>query len=165
MDGVDAGNAVVVGSGRRADLCSRVGMLAKTETESVAATADAWLAQFERALAEPDDVLLKTLFHADSHWRDVLALTWHIRTVNGLHAIARELKGYVGRAQPTGFKTAPHRTAPRHVTGAGLGSGVLRLTPDANQGNTLKAWTLLTPLDELRRFGEQAGRSRSQGKS
>jgi hypothetical protein len=155
-------------------------MLAKTETESVAATADAWLAQFERALAEPDDVLLKTLFHADSHWRDVLALTWHIRTVNGLHAIARELKGHVGRAQPTGFKTAPHRTAPRHVTRAGTkaieaifqfetadgrGSGVLRLTPDANHGNTLKAWTLLTSLDELTGFGEQAGRSRSQGKS
>src|SRR3977135_3202739 len=164
MDGVDAGNAVVVGSGRRADLCSRVGMLAKTETESVAATADAWLAQFERALAEPDDVLLKTLFHADSHWRDVLALTWHIRTVNGLHAIARELKGYVGRAQPTGFKTAPHRTAPRHVTRAGTkaieaifqfetadgrGSGVLRLTPDENHGTALKARTLLTSLDEL----------------
>ena len=54
-------------------------MLAKTEKASVATSVDNWLAQFERALAEPDDVLLKTLFHADSHWRDVLALTWHIQ--------------------------------------------------------------------------------------
>ena len=58
-------------------------MLAKAETDSVATAVDRWLAQFERALAERDDVLLATLFHADSHWRDVLALTWDIRTVSG----------------------------------------------------------------------------------
>ena len=158
----------------------RVRMLAKAETESVATTADNWLAQFERALAEPDQVLLKTLFHADSHWRDVLALTWHIRTISGLDAIVRELKAHVGRARPAGFRTAPGRTAPRHVTRAGTraieaifqfetadgrGSGVLRLTPDANDGNALKAWTLLTSLDELTGVGEQAGRSRLQDKS
>ena len=67
-------------------------MLARTQT--IAAAVNDWLAQFERALAEPDDVPLKTLFHADSHWRDVLALTWHIRTVNGSDAILRELKAH-----------------------------------------------------------------------
>jgi cation diffusion facilitator CzcD-associated flavoprotein CzcO len=153
-------------------------MLARTET--IATITDHWLAQFERALAEPDDVLLKTLFHPDSYWRDVLALTWHIRTVNGLDAIFRELKAHVGRANPTGFRTDPQRTAPRHVTRAGTnaieaifrfetaegrGSGVLRLTPDANDGNTLKAWTLLTALDEIRGFEEQVGRSRPKGRS
>ena len=74
-------------------------MLAKTEKASVATAVDNWLAQFERALAEPDNVLLKTLFHADSHWRDVLALTWHIRTVSGLDAIVKELRAHVGRAR------------------------------------------------------------------
>ena len=80
---------------------------------------DHWLTQFERALAEPDDVLLKTLFHSDSHWRDVLALSWHISTVNGVDAILGELKAHVGRAQLIGFRTDPHRTAPRYVTRAG----------------------------------------------
>ena len=155
-------------------------MLAKTEKASVATSVDHWLAQFERALAQPDQVLLKTLFHADSHWRDVLALTWHIRTINGLDAIVSELKAQVGRARPAGFRTASHRTAPRRVTRAGTtaieaifqfetadgrGSGVLRLTPDANDGNALRAWTLLTSLDELTGVGEQAGRSRLQDKS
>ena len=65
-------------------------------TESIAAIANDWLAKFERALAEPDGVPLKTLFHPDSHWRDVLALTWHIRTVNGLDAILKELKAHAG---------------------------------------------------------------------
>src|SRR5262245_44583129 len=92
-------------------------MLATTET--TAAIAENWLAEFERALAEPDDISLRTLFHPDSHWRDVLALTWRIRTVNGLDAILRELKAHVGRANPTGFRTDPHRTAARHVTRAG----------------------------------------------
>ena len=153
-------------------------MLARTDT--IATIADDWLAQFERALAEPDDVLLKTLFHPDSHWRDALALTWHIRTVNGLDAILKGLKAHVGRANPTGFRTDPHRTAPRRVTRAGTKaieaiftfetaegrcSGVLRLIPDANDGNALKAWTLLTALDELKGFEERVGRSRPKGES
>ena len=151
-----------------------------TRTETIATITDHWLARFERALAEPDDVLLKTLFHPDSHWRDVLALTWQIRTVNGLDAILRELKAHIGRAHPTGFRTDPHRTAPRYVTRAsthaieaifrfetaeGRGTGVLRLTPDANDGNTLRAWTLLTALDEIKGFEEQVGRARPKGKS
>ena len=150
-------------------------MLSRTET--TATTAENWLAQFERALAEPDYVLLKTLFHADSYWRDVLALTWHIRTVNGADAIVKELKAHVGQAQPSGFRTDPRRTAPRRVTRAGTeaieaifrfetvegrGSGVLRLTPD---GDMLKAWTLLTALDEIKGYEEQLGRSRPQGKA
>ena len=93
-------------------------MLAKTET--IATVADPWLAQFERALAEPDGVLFKTLFHPDSHWRDILALTWHIRTVNGLDAIIREAKAHAAKTHPTGFKTDLNRTPPRHVTRAGV---------------------------------------------
>jgi hypothetical protein len=150
---------------------------ALAETESLATIADHWLAAFEKALAARDDVLLRTLFHPDSHWRDVLALTWDIRTVNGLEAVVRELKAHAGRAHPTGFRTAPHRTAPRHVTRAGThaleaifqfetdegrGNGVLRLLPDKKN---MRAWTLLTALDEIKGFEEQVGRSRPKGES
>jgi len=34
-----------------------------------------WLARFEAALASGDVARLQSLFHPDSHWRDVLALT------------------------------------------------------------------------------------------
>ena len=150
------------------------------ETETIAASASRWLARFERALAEPDDVPLRTLFHPDSHWRDVLALTWRIGTVNGRDAILRELKTHAGRARPTGFRTDPQRTAPRRVTRAGTsaieaifrfettasrGSGVLRLIPDAGDGGALKAWTLLTALEEIKGFEEQVGRARPKGES
>ena len=148
--------------------------------KTLATIVENWLARFERALAELDDVLLTTLFHPDSHWRDVLALTWRITTVNGLDAILRDLKAHIGRAHPTGFRTDPHRTAPRYVTRAGAnaieaifrfettegrGSGVLRLTPGANDSNTPKAWTLLTALDEIKGFEEPVGRARPKGKS
>ena len=153
-------------------------MLSKMET--IVTAAENWLAQFERALAQPDDVLLKTLLCADSHWRDVLALTWNIKTVSGGDAIVRELKAHVGRVQPTSFRIDPDRTAPRRVTRAGTnaieaiftfetaegrGNGVLRLIPDGKEGNTLKAWTLLTALDEIKGHEERLGRSRPQGKA
>ncbi len=149
-------------------------------TESIATIANDWLARFEKALAEFDFVRLKNLFHADSHWRDVLALTWQIRTVNGVDEILGELKAHAGRAHPRGFSTDPHRTAPRLVTRAGIRaveaifwfetaegrcSGVLRLTPDAVDGGAVKAWTLLTALDEIRGFEEKVGRSPPNGES
>ena len=148
-------------------------------TEPIATTAQDWLTQFETALAKPDDVLLKTLFHADSHWRDLLAFTWRIRTVNGADAILRELKAHIGRVRAAAFRVDRRGTAPRHVTRAGAdaheaiftfetaegrGNGVLRLTPDVVDGNTLRAWTLLTALDELKGYEEQVGRSRPQSK-
>src|SRR5262245_24910076 len=90
-------------------------MLARADT--VATIAERWLAQLERALAAPGRAPLETLFHTDSHWRDVRALTWQIKTVSGADAILREFTAHAAR--PTGFRLDPHRTAPRNVTRAG----------------------------------------------
>jgi thioredoxin reductase len=140
----------------------------------------AWLSQFEGALAAPGRARLKALFHAESYWRDVLALTWHLKSVSGSDAILRELAMHAGRVRPTGFKIDRHRTAPRNVTRAGTdaieaifsfetsegrGSGVLRLTPSAHDGKAFKAWTLLTSLDEIKGHEEQLGRLRPQSKA
>src|SRR5262245_63186312 len=88
------------------------------DTEPIATDADRWLAQFEKALAHPGDRLEK-LFHRDSYWRDVLALTWRIKTMRGLDTICDELRAHAGRVEPRDFGTAPQRTAPRRVTRAG----------------------------------------------
>ena len=153
-------------------------MLDRTDDISIAA--ENWLAQFEGALARPDGGLLKTLFHPDSYWRDVLALSWNLQTVNGADAILRELQARAGSAMPSGFSIDPDRAAPRRViragtvsieaifkfeTAQGRGSGILRLIPDASDGNRLKAWTLLTALDELKGFEEPLGSSRPRGQS
>ena len=149
-------------------------------TDEISITAENWLAQFESALAQPDDGLLKSLFHPDSHWRDVLALSWNIQTITGADAILRELKRHAGRVAPSGLRIDPDRRAPRQVTRAGTsaieaifkfetatgrGDGVLRLIPDTTDGNRIKAWTLLTALEELKGFEEQQGNSRPRGEA
>jgi cation diffusion facilitator CzcD-associated flavoprotein CzcO len=151
-------------------------MLDKTDDLSV--TADNWLAQFEDALARADRGLLEALFLTDSYWRDVLALSWNIQTLNGADAILTELKARAPGAVPTGFAIDPDRRAPRQVmragtnsieaifkfeTAVGRGSGIIRLIPDAADGNRLKAWTLLTELGELKGFEEQLGSARPRG--
>jgi cation diffusion facilitator CzcD-associated flavoprotein CzcO len=151
-------------------------MLDKTDDLSVAA--ENWLAQFEDALAGADGGLLEALFHSDSYWRDVLALSWNIQTLNGADAILTELKARAPRAVPTGFAIDPDRRAPRQVvragthaieaifkfeTSVGRGSGIIRLIPDAAEGDRLKAWTLLTELGELKGFEEQLGGARPRG--
>jgi cation diffusion facilitator CzcD-associated flavoprotein CzcO len=153
-------------------------MLDRTDDVSIAT--ENWLTQFESALATSDDTLLNTLFHPESHWRDVLALSWNIQTINGAEAILSALKADAGRAAPSGFRIDPDRAAPRTViragtsaieaifkfeTAQGRGNGILRLIPDAGDGNGLKAWTLLTALDELKGFEEQLGTSRPRGQS
>ncbi|WP_457825328.1 hypothetical protein, partial [Staphylococcus aureus] len=85
-------------------------MLDKTDDISVAA--DNWLARFEEALAKPDDGVLKTLFCLDSHWRDVLALSWNIQTISGADAIVNDLMACSRSAGPSDFSVDPDRRAP-----------------------------------------------------
>ena len=149
-------------------------------TETLEADVNQWLSAFERALGEPGEAVIKSLFLADSYWRDVLALTWKIRTVTGRDAILKELKPHIPRAKPSRFAADARRTAPRHVTRAGTKAieaifsfetavgrcnGVVRLIPDPGDGGTLKAWTLLTALEELKGFEERLGRSRPKGEA
>jgi cation diffusion facilitator CzcD-associated flavoprotein CzcO len=148
------------------------------KTDNIAVSAENWLAQFESALTDGD--ALKALFHRDSFWRDVLALSWKLQTLNGADAILKELPALAVRALPKNFRIDPDRAAPRRVrragtncieaifkfeTAVGRGHGILRLIPDQAHGNRLKAWTLLTALEELKGFEEQLERSRPRGQA
>src|SRR3954447_21739652 len=149
-------------------------------TMDIAASAQAWLDEFERTLGAPDGAGLDRLFLADSYWRDALALSWNLQTIAGGDSIKRELTTLAARVAPGSFKIAPNRAPPRWVTRAGTntieaifnfetalgrGSGIVRLVPDAADGDRLKAWTLLTALDELKGFEEQLGTSRPRGQA
>ncbi|MDN5003419.1 flavin-containing monooxygenase [Bradyrhizobium sp. GCM10027634] len=149
-------------------------------TKDMAASAQAWLDEFERVLSEPDRAALERLFVADCFWRDVLALSWNLQTLAGRDVVAPALAALAPKAAPTNFKIAPNRAAPRWVTRAGIntieaifgfetargrGSGIVRLVPDPADGDRLKAWTLLTALEELKGFEEQLGTSRPRGQA
>src|SRR5919109_4063515 len=82
-------------------------------TEDAERAVRQWLGAFEEALSQPDDSSLKALFHVDSHWRDVLALSWTIDTVSSRDALLSEIRAGVQRARPVRFAIDPARTAPR----------------------------------------------------
>ena len=150
------------------------------KTDDIAVAAESWLARFESALAGDNRALLKALFHPDSYWRDVLALSWKLQTLNGAEAILEELPALARRAGPKNFRIDPDRAAPRRVTRAGTnsieaifrfetstgrGHGIVRLMADAADDGRLKAWTLLTALEELKGFEEQLERARPRGQA
>ena len=150
------------------------------KTTDISVEAENWLVQFEAALTDGDDTALKSLFHSESYWRDVLALSWNLQTLNGADSILKELPGLARHAAPRNFRIDPDRAAPRQVTRAGTatteaiftfetalgrGHGILRLTADGADGNRAKAWTLLTALEELKGFEEQRDLTRPRGQA
>ncbi|MGX4807308.1 flavin-containing monooxygenase [Bradyrhizobium guangdongense] len=150
------------------------------KTEDISAVAQAWLDELERTLGKPDGGALDRLFLAESFWRDALALSWNLQTLAGRETIARALATLAPMAVPARLRISANRAAPRWVrragtntieaifsfeTAIGRGSGIVRLAPDAADGNHLKAWTLLTALEELKEFEEQLGTFRPRGQA
>ncbi|MEZ5817422.1 MAG: NAD(P)-binding domain-containing protein [Hyphomicrobiaceae bacterium] len=140
------------------------------------AAAIQWLETFEQAVRRNDVKAAADLFADDCHWRDLVAFTWHIDTVSGRSAIETALAHRLPTVKPSRFRLAEGRTPPRVVkragmesvealiafeTSSGRGSGVLRLVP--GETGTLKAWILLTTLDEIKGHEERIGPRRPRG--
>src|ERR1700749_3641635 len=102
----------------RQTACER-GQSMLDKTDDVSVVAENWLAQFDSALTEADDAALKDLFHPDSYWRDAVALSWTLQTINGRDAILETLKAQAAKEKPSGFVMATGRALPRKVTRAG----------------------------------------------
>ena len=62
-----------------------------------------WLAEFSKALVCNDASAIADLFQDASHWRDVLAFTWHLTTVNGAQELASSLCAAQTSTRATGF--------------------------------------------------------------
>ena len=137
-----------------------------------------WLEAFEAALRRRDPHAIAALFHADCHWRDILAFTWNFTAVEGRHTVAAGLAAAQERTQAHGFHLPEGRRAPRHVkrmgsdsieaifefqTIDGGGSGIFRLSTADNAQGDLKAWLMSTSLDSLRGHEEQLGSNRPSG--
>lgn len=147
------------------------GILTGSTTE---AAAQAWLADFASALNGADPVRLAALFAPESHWRDLLAFDWDLRTVSGAHTIADRLLAHAATVQPRDIALAAGRTPPRRVTRAGTDcieaiftfetetgpcDGVVRLV---SEDGAPRAWTLMTSLDEIRGHEDPANGKRWQ---
>src|SRR3989338_7992058 len=134
-----------------------------------------WLAAFEAALAQGTEAALAAvLWERETHWRDLMALTW---TITPHDTAAATIAGLVA-AQPTikarNFRLGENRTAPRRVMRHGVPSieaffafetetarcsGIVRLVADAPE----KAWVLATQIDEIKGHEEPINMRRPAG--
>lgn len=136
-------------------------------TESPTAAAQAWLTSLDEALQRRDVEAALELFGDDSYWRDFVAFTWNLKTLEGKADIRRMLEATLDRVQPANWALAEDATGSTGVdgtveawitfeTGAARGYGHLRLRDG-------KCWTLLTTMQELKGFEEKKGPRRDQG--
>ncbi len=124
----------------------------------------AWLAEFQDALGAGDAERASSLFAGESYWRDLVAFTWNIITVEGRDGVADMLRATLDHTGPTGFAVTGEPTEADGVTEAwlrfetatGRGTGHLRLVDG-------RAWTLLTTLDELKGHEEPRNAARPKG--
>ena len=132
---------------------------------------DAWLADFNAALAARDITRVTSMFAVDSFWRDLVAFTWNLKTVEGREQIADMLGARLADTDPAEFATTEEPTDDGGVlsafiefeTAGGRGIGHLRLRETDDADRPLEAWTLLTALQELRGHEEPRGASRVMG--
>lgn len=128
------------------------------------ARAQAWLDRLECALAAADAGRAAVLFAQPGYWRDILAFTWNLKTMEGKLAIGAMLDANLTRVGAHGFKlSGDARDLDGEIeafftfaTRQGRGLGVLRLAEDG-------AAVLLTALDALAGHEERAGPDRDSG--
>ena len=154
-------------AGQSADPTTQSGLLGE---------ANAWLTAFERSLTQRDTKAMATLFLADCHWRDLLALSWDVQTLSRCEPVLDALVGSVTSFEPRDFRIDPDRTAPRVVrragemvlevlfrfdTSVGPCDGVVRLKP-AQAGAPRQAWSLATMLDSIEGHEEEFRKPRNR---
>jgi len=136
---------------------------------------DNWLQSFNEAISQQNSKdesikILSNLFFEDSHWRDILALTWKIQTVSGKSKVIENFYNKIMDVSAKSFQIDKKRTLPREVIRAGKNvievilrfktkfgncEGVVRLFEDQERKGSFKAWSLLTALSDLSSFDKK----------
>ncbi|MBI3863836.1 MAG: nuclear transport factor 2 family protein, partial [Planctomycetia bacterium] len=123
-----------------------------------------WLARFGAALERNDLAGAANLFADECYWRDLVAFTWNIKTLEGKDEIQAMLAATLADARPSAWQIDGEVTVENGVTAgwftfetaAARGKGYLRLKDG-------KCWTLLTTMTELKGFEEKKGPTRAAG--
>jgi putative flavoprotein involved in K+ transport len=142
----------------------------ETETTdgSPQARVDSWLARFQAALDARDGAAAGALFATESYWRDLVAFTWNLKTVEGTSGVADLVDATAAATDASSFHTTELPDEADGVvtawiafeTGVGRGNGLLRLVQEDGED---RAFTLLTALYELKGFEEPRGTHRPMG--
>ncbi|GAB08242.1 putative oxidoreductase, partial [Gordonia araii NBRC 100433] len=136
----------------------------RTATRTPAQRIDDWLARFDEALSAGDATAAADLFAVDGFWRDLVAFTWNLKTLEGREQITDMLAARLADTSPSGWAASEPATETadgiaeafvEFETAAGRGNAHLRLRPDDDGQD--QAWTLLTALQELTGHEEPQG--------
>lgn len=127
---------------------------------TVANRAQAVLDELGAALDAGEIDRAAALFVTDCYWRDLVSLTWNLRTMEGPDEVARMLRAQLAHIQPSGWRLDEAEIPGekdgvitawfRFETRAGRGYGLVRLRDG-------RIWTLLTALQELKGHEEAKG--------
>ncbi|MGN6767066.1 MAG: NAD(P)/FAD-dependent oxidoreductase [Rhizobiaceae bacterium] len=137
-------------------------MLEKTPTTRV----QAFLDRFGKALEAGKIDEAAGMFAEECYWRDLVAFTWNIRTMEGRGEVRDMLHAQLKSAKPTDWKVAEGEEATEadgvaeawitFETEVARGYGHIRLKDGL-------IWTLLTTMAELKGHEEKAGFTRPLG--
>ncbi len=124
------------------------------------------LSQLDEALAAGDIERVLGLFADQCYWRDLVAFTWNIRTMESKEAIGAMLGSQLAGVRPSHWTLDEKQGASDEggvvtgwfsfETGVARGYGLIRLRDG-------KIWTLLTSMAELKGFEEALGFDRPLG--
>lgn len=125
---------------------------------------EVWLGDLGEALERGDVGAVLTLFHDDCYWRDIVAFTWNVKTLEGKASLEDMLRYSLPHTKPSGWKVerienlevGESRIWFRFGTSAGQGLGIATLEGDLCR-------SLLTTLQSLDGHEEPLGQKRPLG--
>jgi len=124
------------------------------------------LESLEAALRSGDSAAAAALFQPDGYWRDLVAFTWNIKTMEGREQIAAMLDSQLNAVKPSKFRIADNETA---TEADGVTQSWITFETDVARGTGLirvkdgLIWTLLTTMTELKGHEEPKGQRRPMG--
>ena len=145
-------------------------MTQMTEQQTTTATerATAWFGALEAALTAQDVAAAADLAATESYWRDLVAFSWNLVTVEHREGVSELLESTARATAARSFALSEEATEEDGVitawftfeTAVGRGRGLARLVTESGED---RAWTFLTTLYELKGHEEPRGEYRPKG--
>jgi putative flavoprotein involved in K+ transport len=125
-----------------------------------------FLEVFGAALSAGDIETAVSQFQDDCYWRDLVAFTWNIRTMEGKDQVRDMLDQQLAQTQPSNWAVAKGEDA---TEANGIVEGWITFETNVARGfghvrlKNGRVWTLLTTMTELKGFEEPVGTARPLG--
>src|ERR1700675_2007232 len=125
-----------------------------------------FLDKFEAALVAGDLDAAVAMFAPECYWRDLVAFTWNIKTMEGLDQVRDMVAHCLARVKPRNWKIAEGETA---TEAGGVTESWISFETEVARGYGLirlqngQIWTLLTTMVELKGREEKGRYHRPRG--